>query len=83
MRSRYVMYGFEQLYEILGDIMYKSKLLNCAAVLSITIAVGSQPAFAQVEILIPPFTEVKLICKDNADASTFTGTANITGRVYA
>jgi len=41
------------------------------------------PAFAQVEILIPPFTEVKLICKDNADASTFTGTANITGRVYA
>ena len=41
------------------------------------------PADVEVSVLIPPFTDVELICKDTADASTFTGTANITGRVYA
>ena len=40
------------------------------------------PTFVEVRILLPPFTEVELICKDTADASTFHGTANITGRVY-
>ena len=41
------------------------------------------PADVEVTILIPPFTQVELVCKDTNDASTFTGTANITGRVYA
>ena len=43
----------------------------------------NMPTYIEVKILLPPFTEVELICKDNVTASTFSGTANITGRVYA
>ena len=40
------------------------------------------PTEIEVQILIPPFTQVVLISRDNVSASTFLGTANITGRVY-
>lgn len=40
------------------------------------------PADVEVKVLIPPYTQVALVCRDTNDASTFTGTANLTGRVY-
>ena len=40
------------------------------------------PTEIEVTILIPPFTAVVLTCIDNGASANFTGTANITGRVY-
>ena len=40
------------------------------------------PTVVEVHILIPPLTAVVLTCIDSADDSSFSGTANITGRVY-
>ena len=41
------------------------------------------PTVVEVHILIPAYTAVVLTCIDSADDSSFSGTANITGRVYA
>ena len=39
------------------------------------------PSYVEAKILIPPFTQVKLICLDSTNASTYHGTANLTGKV--
>jgi len=41
------------------------------------------PTMIEARILIPPFTAVTLTCIDSATSATYSGTANITGRVYA
>ena len=43
---------------------------------------NDMPTYAEVRILIPPFTGVVLTCIDNATDANMLGTANITGRVY-
>ena len=40
------------------------------------------PTMVEARILIPPFTAVTLTCIDSATTATYSGTANITGRVY-
>ena len=40
------------------------------------------PSDTEVQILIPPFTAVVLICIDSSSSNDYLGTANITGRVY-
>ena len=40
------------------------------------------PSNTEVQILIPPFTAVVLKCVDSATTANYSGTANITGRIY-
>ena len=40
------------------------------------------PSLVEVQILIPPRTNVVLQCIDSATHADFKGTANLTGRVY-
>ena len=40
------------------------------------------PSVVEAQILIPPFTAVVLTCLDDTAATTYLGTANLTGRVY-
>ena len=40
------------------------------------------PTMVEARILIPPFTAVTLTCIDSATSATYSGTANITGRIY-
>ena len=40
------------------------------------------PAYIEVKVLIPPYTNVELICRDSTDNAAYLGTANLTGRVY-
>ncbi len=42
----------------------------------------NMPADMEVQILIPPFTAVTLVCIDTTDNANFLGTANITGEVF-
>ena len=40
------------------------------------------PTMIEAQILIPPFTAVALTCVDEGGSPDYSGTANITGRVY-